>query len=118
RDYQGAWSLWKQGIDSSIMQPEYHGREHLNLRAFNKKLKAKDKELLSALSTRSVTSLSGSGIKHIGWTAAFSFQGKEDYESLKGILTDGVQRFERVYGYKASCFTPPAQQFPPDLELF
>lgn len=118
RDYQGARSLWKRGIDRGIMQPEYHGREHLNLKAFNIKLAARDAELLSALSTRSVTSLSGSGLNHIGWTAAFSFQGKDDYGNLKGILADGVQRFERVYGYKASCFTPPAQQFPPELEPF
>lgn len=116
--YQGAWKLWQQGMENGIMQPEYHGREHLNLKAFNKKLEAKDTELLSALSTRSVTSLSGSGLDHIGWTAAFSFQGKEDYDSLKGILADGMQRFERVYGYKASCFTPPAQQFPPELEAY
>lgn len=118
RDYQSTWSLWKQGIDRGIIQPEYHGREHLNLKAFNKKLEAKDQELLTALSTRSVTSLSGSGLDYIGWTAAFSFQGKGDYEKLKGILADGVQRFERVYGYKASCFTPPAQQFPPELEPY
>src|SRR5690606_35178789 len=97
---------------------EYHGREHLNLKAFNKKLEVKDQELLAALATRSMTSLSGSGLDYIGWTAAFSFQGEEDYDNLKSILADGVQRFEKVYGYTASCFTPPAQQFPPELEPY
>jgi len=37
--YNGAWDLWKYGIEKGFMKPQFHGREHLNLYIFNDKLK-------------------------------------------------------------------------------
>jgi hypothetical protein len=32
--YDGAWSLWKEGIENGIMVPQFHGREHFNLNEY------------------------------------------------------------------------------------
>ncbi len=114
--YQGAWALWQEGISKGLMAPQFHGREHFNLKVFNEKLAQRDHEVLAALKNRSYTSISGSGYPTIGWTAAFSFSGQEDIETFPEILRTGTDAFEQVFGYRSESFTPPAQQFPLQLE--
>lgn len=115
RSYEGTWDLWKEGINKGFMKPQFHGREHFNLKVFEEKLKKQDKEVLVNLQNRSYTSISSSGYPTIGYTAAFAFQNKGDFPQLQVILSDGVTQFESVFGCKSSTFTPPAQQFPPSL---
>ena len=38
RAYEATWPLWQQGITSGIMIPQFHGREHFNLKLFGKLL--------------------------------------------------------------------------------
>lgn len=113
--YAGTWEMWKEGIVKGLMKPQFHGREHFNLKVFKEKLKNKDKEVLINLQNCSYTSISSSGYPSIGYTAAFAFQNEADYSGLQNILEDGTIQFEKVYGYKSITFTPPAQQFPPKM---
>ena len=105
--YEGAWELWKEGIDKGIMAPQFHGREHLNLKIFQEKLDQKDHEVLTALKNRSYTSLSHSGYSTIGYSAAFDFWDFKENESFKPIIEDGINAFEEVYGYRPIHFNPP-----------
>lgn len=115
--YEGTWSLWKEGIERKLMRPEFHGREHFNLKVFDEKLSNKDHELLTALRNRSLTSITSSGYKSIGWTAAFSFWDPvNDTQRFSEIIETGLTAFEKVYGYPSTVFTPPAQQLPEFLE--
>lgn len=113
--YEGAWDLWKEGIEKGLIHPQFHGREHINLKVFEEKLKEKDNEVLVNLQNRSYTSVSSTGYSTIGYTAAFAFENKNDLPSLQIILEDGIKQFTRVFGYKSDVFTPPAQQFPLQL---
>ncbi len=115
--YEGAWQLWQEGIDKKLMKPEFHGREHFNLKIVEEKLFKKDSELVSALKQRSLTSISSSGYSSIGWTAAFSFWDPiKDTERFPAIIQTGLTAFEKVYGYQSTVFTPPAQQLPEFME--
>ncbi|HET8804200.1 MAG TPA: hypothetical protein VFM72_06440 [Aequorivita sp.] len=109
--YNGAWSLWQEGIEKGLMKPQFHGREHLNLKVFDKKLKERDHEVMTALRNRSYTSLSNSGFPNTRFTAAFDFEKKKDLEDFPKILKSGLEAFETVYGFKSDTFTPPAQGF-------
>lgn len=113
--YEGTWPLWKEGIEKGFMKPQFHGREHFNLKVFEEKLKKQDKEVLVNLKNRSYTSISSSGYPTIGYTQAFAFQNQEDFPQLEVILSDGTKQFEKIFGYKSNTFTPPAQQFPSSL---
>ena len=115
--YEGTWDLWQEGIAKGLLQPEFHGREHFNLKVFEEKLQQRDFELLTSLQNRSLTSISSSGYATVGWTAAFSFWDvKKDTEQFPQIIKSGLDAFEKVYGYKATVFTPPAQQLPEFIE--
>lgn len=106
--YDGAWQLWKEGISKGLLVPQFHGREHFNLRVFEKKLKEKDEEVLIVLKNRSYTSLSYPGYHNIGYTSAFGFWEFEENLGFESIIEDGLNAFEKVYGYRSVHFTPPA----------
>ena len=105
--YEGTWNLWEEGIEKGLMIPQYHGREHLNLKVFKEKLKNNDKELSVALKNRSYTSISNSGYKTINYTAAFDFWDPAENLVLSNILIDGINQFQNVFGYRPEHFMPP-----------
>ena len=105
--YEGTWELWQEGIKNGLMVPQFHGREHLNLKVLTSKLKNKDKELMIALQNRSYTSISSSGFPNISYTAAFEFEDYDENRAFTDIIIDGLNAFKKVYGYRSTHFNPP-----------
>lgn len=105
--YKGTWLLWKQGIHEGLLVPQFHGREHLNLKVFNEKLQQKEPSLIRALKNRSYTAISPSEYRTISYTAAFEFWNSEENAAFHEIIKDGLNAFEQVYGYRSVHFNPP-----------
>lgn len=105
--YSDTWSLWQQGIDEKIMLPQFHGREHLNLKIFNEKLADREQDLMINLKNRSYTSIQNTKYKTINYSAAFDFWDVSENEPMKEILTDGIDAFKKVFGFDATVFMPP-----------
>lgn len=116
--YENTWKLWREGIAEGLMKPQFHGREHFNLRVFEEKLKKNDKELMVNLKNRSYTSISSSGFSTIGYTAAFEFFNIEENKTFEFIIKDGLKKFEEVYGYPAIHFNPPGGREHPIIHSF
>jgi hypothetical protein len=104
--YEGAWDLWQSGIEKGYLRPQFHGREHLNLHIFNDKLKKRDIELLTALQNKSYTSISDEDYPTMSSTAAFDFWDVKENENLALIIEEGLEHFEKVFGYPSIYFTP------------
>jgi hypothetical protein len=107
KGYENTWDLWKQGISAGLMEPQFHGREHLHLKVFNEKLSKSDFELKSSLKNRSFALISATGYETISYTAAFEFWDFEENEQFKDIIIDGLNQFEKVFGYRSDYFNPP-----------
>lgn len=105
--YQGTWQLWQQGIEEGLLRPQFHGREHFNVKVFNSLLESQNKTLLTSLANRSNVSISDTGFSEIKYTAAFAFQKPDELNDLKVIATDGVKTFEQVFGYQPIHFMAP-----------
>lgn len=105
--YEGVYSLILEGIKKKIFLPQFHGREHFNLKVFNEKLIRRDKELLTALNNNSCTSISNSGYSTISFTAAYEFDNFKENNTFDSINRDGLYWFENVYGYRAVHFNAP-----------
>lgn len=106
--YSGTWKLLQEGIEEGLMVPQFHGREHLNLMILEEKLAKKDREVLIALKNRSYTSISSNEYNTISPMAAFDFWDFKENERFNEILVDGLNAFEKVYGYRSNHFNPPA----------
>ena len=106
--YEGAWELWQEGVQGGFMAPQFHGREHVNLKVFEEQLAAKNQELLIALQNRSYSSISLSGYNTISPMAAFDFWNFCENNHFDGVIRDGLEAFEQVFGYRSEHFNPPA----------
>ena len=100
-------NLWKQGIQEGIFVPEFHGREHLNVRFWMEFLNNKDENVTAAFKHQSI----GINPKHnngIGYMAAFDLKDRNHRKELNDIATDGLNIFEDLFGYRSVLFTPSA----------
>ena len=104
KNYSGTWELWQEGIRQGLMVPQFHGKQHLNLKIFKEKLSQRDSELLTALQYNSYTSISNTGYSSISATAAFDFWDIEENNTFGEFIKEGLDAFEKVYGYRAVHF--------------
>ena len=42
KGYEDTWQMWQEGMQNGFLKPQFHGREHLNLRIFREKLDQKE----------------------------------------------------------------------------
>ena len=117
--YRGAWDLWREGIRLGLLNPQFHGREHLNVDLLEQKLRNRDKALCINLENRSLTALSNEPtLPGVGFTHAFGVWDRSALPGHKEIIADGLQLFESVFGFPSKTFTPPAQKLHPDLYTY
>lgn len=113
--YSGAWELWHEGQRAGLVEPQFHGKEHLNIAHLNEALKQGDPLLLAMLKEHSLVGWPQGYKGARKWSVAYSFDRTDETDGFIANVRDGLQRFEQVYGYKARAFTPPSQTFPPSL---
>lgn len=118
-NFEGAFSLLKEGISKGFIRPQFHGREHLNILVFNRLLRDKDAILMKNLELSSLVGIPNhKDLPNVRFSEAFSFRDKNEIETHKNIIEDGQYRFEKVYGYQPTTFTPPAMLIHPELYPF
>jgi hypothetical protein len=105
--YDGTWKLWQEGVREKIFIPQFHGREHLNIKLFNELIKKKDPMLMTCIENNSYTGLPLNYYKTIQFNESFSFDKFDENIELEKILKQGLNDFEKVFGYKAKNFNAP-----------
>jgi len=114
--YEGTWALWQEGMARGLLRPQCHGREHLNVALFEHKLRQRAPDLMPNLEHDSMAGVSSApSMPGVGFTHAFGLHSREELPRHREILADAFDRFEQVWGYHSTTFTPPAQQLHPDL---
>lgn len=108
----GSFDLWKQGISSRLFVPQFHGREHLNVLAWMSALRDNDHETHLGF-THNFWGFNNRG--PVMYQAAFDLIHSDQVSDLQSILSDGLQLFEDIFGYKATFFVPPNGPFPNSL---
>ncbi|MDO9254583.1 MAG: hypothetical protein Q7U54_03650 [Bacteroidales bacterium] len=104
-DHSNSFLLWKQGLQEDIFVPQFHGREHVNIHRWMSALQSNLPETrlafeleLFGISTHITTE------KRRSYMAALDFDSLSELESQKMILTDGLNQFEKIFGYYSSSF--------------
>ena len=117
--YGGAWALWQAGIHSGLLKPQFHGREHLNVELLERKLRAGCRALKINIDNRSMAGIGHErSLPGVGFTHGFGIWSRSEVGRHREILADGLKLFEKLYGFAAATFTPPAQKLHPDLYPF
>jgi len=114
--YDGAWALWQEGMAKGLIQPQFHGREHLNIDLFEHKLRQRSPDVMTNLGNKSLAGIHGDpAMPGVGFTHAFGLSDRSQLDRHREILRDGLELFEKVWGFRSITFTPPAQTLHPSL---
>ena len=105
--HSNCFALWKQGIDSGVFFPQYHGREHLNVSKFMKALQAGDEDVRFGFRHRMPGSIpKGHPPRGNRYVEATRFDSAADKEEKRQIYMEGLDRFEELFGYRSATVIP------------
>ena len=114
--YDGAWALWQEGMAKDLIQPQFHGREHLNVDLFEHKLNQRSPDVMANLGNKSLAGITDDpAMPGVGFTHAFGLHDRSQLDRHRAILRNGLELFEKVWGFRSITFTPPAQKLHPSL---
>ena len=110
-------NLYRQGIDSGLFEPQFHGREHLAVPLWLEYLQNGNGKIRDAFDQK-YYSYPAQELPSIasGFRPAFYFNSEKDLPFLKKSIREGTNLFEQLFGYRATVFDPPNGVFPSMLE--
>ena len=105
-----SFDRWKEGISEKLFMPQMHGREHLNVSVWMKDLQAGEEKTLFAFE-EGVWGFVPTKYPEVDYQAAYKLADPVELEYQKGVINDGLQLFNKIFGYKAEYFVPPNGPF-------
>ncbi|HLO60099.1 MAG TPA: hypothetical protein VK179_15225 [Bacteroidales bacterium] len=113
---ENTFALWNQGISNRLFMPQFHGREHLNVKAWLRALQNKNNKILLAFENEmwGISTAQDPQIR-LEIQAAFDHIDPTDVTYHKQVITTGLDLFEKTFGYRAKFFVPPNGPFSNDL---
>lgn len=117
--HEGVFEMWKQGIDAGIFHPQFHGREHLNVKKWLDVLQSGEEATCLAFEhgTFGLTSDVSPSIK-TNYMGAFDSCMPDDLEFYKQSIQDGLELFEKLIGYPSESFIATTYTWSPKIEPF
>lgn len=115
--HDNVFNLHKEGIEKKLTYPVFHGREHLNVQRWLRLLKQGNKSVLLAFKHGLCSPMFGINNEPLGeLPAAFELELTSDLDYQKDIISEGLDKFEKIWGFNARYFVPPNGPFNNSLE--
>lgn len=105
-------SLWNAGNDERIFHPQFHGREHVNVVRWMEALKKRTAEILFTFDCN--TTFSGDG--DYNFMEVLDYNSPDDLPLMKDSLAEGLNLFEKIFGYRSKSFIPPCYAWDSHIE--
>jgi hypothetical protein len=105
-------SLWKQGIKERIFYPQFHGREHVNVTRWMGALQGGDPGMMFSFDKE--TTFSGDG--DYNYMEVLDYNTPSDLLQMKDSLSEGLELFENIFGFRSKSFIPPCYTWSNEIE--
>lgn len=117
--HSDAFEMWKQGIEEGIFHPQFHGREHLNVKKWLDVLQSGEEATCFAFEhgTFGLTSDVSPSIK-TNYMGAFDSCLPDDLDFYKQSIQEGLKLFEQLIGYPSESFIATTYTWSPKIEPF
>jgi hypothetical protein len=103
---EDALNYWQKGEKEKLFIPEFHGREHLDVKLWMKSLQEGEKNTLFAFKYR-FWGFRPKSLNGMAYQAAFNLHDTKDIPFQKEIIQSGVKLFNNLHQRKPSYFVPP-----------
>lgn len=98
-------NLIRQGIEAKVYQPQYHGREHVNVCQWLRGLQQGYPELTDAFDFGVFgVPFNNTLSKRKNLTAALDYETQAECEVSCNIVKDGVRLFQTIFGFQSKTF--------------
>ena len=109
--------MWKAGMKDNIFMPQFHGREHVNVPMWLDVLKKNDPVFTKAFDLNCWGISSDVYNKYPkSIQATFDYDNAYQLDFMKESIVDGLQIFEKLFGYKSESFIPNNYIWPSALD--
>lgn len=100
--------LYREGISNKLLKPQFHGREHLNIPLWMDALGRNDKVVHEAFrfGMHSVHA-EENPVYFNEYTDALACHTADQLELLPAVLGDGINIFEKIWGFVPASFMAP-----------
>lgn len=106
---EGIMECWKQGISDRVFFPQFHGREHLNVCQWLRDLKTKDNDNRQAFEYGIPGFFERSNVDAVvPYARAYRCYCNADVDFMVNSVTEGLDIFERLFGYRSLSVMAPA----------
>jgi len=117
KECKNSYSIIKDGISSGLYHPQFHGREHLNIRQWLSELQSGNDHLMKAFDAGIYGIDTHSKFtQRVNFTAAFDITSEDDYSQHNEIIQQGTSMFKEIFGFKSESFIAPCYLWAPSLE--
>ena len=103
-----SFDLWKEGKEMGLLQPQFHGREHLNPQLWLQLLQKKIPAVIHSFERGVISVMVDKDIdprQHA--LAAFNLAGEDEYAFAKESVREGLELFEKLFGYRSTSMIAP-----------
>tara|TARA_R110002050_G_scaffold270114_2_gene413064 strand:+ start:15189 stop:16283 length:1095 start_codon:yes stop_codon:yes gene_type:complete len=104
-----ALEYWKYGMEERVFQPQYHGREHVNVPYWLQKLQEGHKGVRAAFEAKvfgvDYTDLK---LRKTNFQAAWDFDSQDQESYLLESIKEGYQAFTEYFGFKSLTAIAPS----------
>lgn len=105
-------SLWKRGMEEGVFRPQFHGREHVNIVRWMEALRRRTPEMMFTFENE--TTFSGDG--DYNFMEVLDYNTTSDLNLMKESLSEGLDVFENIFGFRSVSFIPPCYTWSSDIE--
>ena len=105
-------SLWQKGMEEGVFMPQFHGREHVNVVRWMEALRKRTPEIMYTFDNE--TTFSGDG--DYNYMEVLDYNSQDDLHLMKESLTEGLDIFENLFGFRSVSFIPPCYTWDSSIE--
>jgi hypothetical protein len=105
-------TLWKQGDSDGIFHPQFHGREHVNVVRWMNALRERTPEIMFTFDNETTFS----GNRDYNFMEVLDYNTRDDLEKMKESLKEGLDIFEKIFGFRSKSFIPPCHIWSSEIE--
>jgi hypothetical protein len=115
--HDGSFKLWREGYELKLFHPQFHGREHINVLRWMEALKNDVSNIRMAFEMGMYDlSESGVDISENSFMDSLSFRNEQEYAFVCESIRDGLNIFEKIFGYRSNSFIAPCYIWDSKLE--
>lgn len=116
-DHNRVMELYRQGINEKLLQPQFHGREHVNVTRWLRALQAGNKAALLAFEQQMFSVHSGPQPAELNeYMDALDGDSAEELAGKAAIVSDGLELFKQLWGFSSKSFIAPCYIWSTTLE--